>query len=350
MRELNLDAVSWALLGLGAYAAVQGLRDKEVGPVPMAMLAVGAVATVGSVARDRLGSPAHSPDLSPADRAKYESAVARLMKSGEYTQALALAEALGLPISEQLSRQAGTRFAAAQAKRRAADIPAPQVKARPTPARRRGPARRPTRGRTPSPQQVARAQARALEHGMWQAEAWARIEPGSSVTGRTESGWEFTGTATVLTERRGGAPSYWTLEKSGWIPRPGRRVDAAPPTRIEQSQIAPKPKKWTLRAPGSRPPPRKRGSSARLTPAQRKRLPDSDFVFPARRAYPIQDVHQAKVALNTVFRFPATRPAWPQVSRAVFSRYPQLVRWWNNLPSVRDGRRLSYRAATRVAA
>ncbi len=83
------------------------------------------------------------------------------------------------------------------------------------------------------------------------------------------------------------------------------------------------------------------GGSMALSSKERKRLPDHDFVYPGRRAYPIQDAHQAKVALNTVFRFPATRNDWGPVSRAVFGRYPELRDWWDALPSVVSGDRPS---------
>ena len=39
---------------------------------------------------------------------------------------------------------------------------------------------------------------------------------------------------------------------------------------------------------------------ARLTTEERNELPDSDFVYPKERRYPIQDIDQARIALRMV--------------------------------------------------
>lgn len=62
---------------------------------------------------------------------------------------------------------------------------------------------------------------------------------------------------------------------------------------------------------------------AKLTYQQRKRLPDSAFVFPEKRAYPIQDEAHARNALARVSAYgtPSEKVA---VRRAVYRRYPGL--------------------------
>jgi len=63
---------------------------------------------------------------------------------------------------------------------------------------------------------------------------------------------------------------------------------------------------------------------ARLTAAQRKRLPDSDFADPKHRKYPIEDRSRAENADSRVAnKSPATRA---MVHKAVHRRYKDLPR------------------------
>lgn len=56
---------------------------------------------------------------------------------------------------------------------------------------------------------------------------------------------------------------------------------------------------------------------AKLTAAQRKSLPASDFVFPDTREYPIPDVEHAYAAI----RLSGGKPEEAQVRSAVCKRY-----------------------------
>ena len=60
---------------------------------------------------------------------------------------------------------------------------------------------------------------------------------------------------------------------------------------------------------------------ATLTEAQRKGLPDSDFVFPETRKYPIHDVNHARDALARS----SGKPEESTVRAAVERRYPGLA-------------------------
>ncbi len=60
---------------------------------------------------------------------------------------------------------------------------------------------------------------------------------------------------------------------------------------------------------------------AKLTYAQRKKLPRSAFVFPGRRAYPIHDRAHARNALARVSQF-GTPAEKAKVRAAVHRRFP----------------------------
>jgi len=62
---------------------------------------------------------------------------------------------------------------------------------------------------------------------------------------------------------------------------------------------------------------------ARLTTEERNELPDSDFVYPKERRYPIQSIDQAKIALRMVKAY-GTDSEIKKVTAAVFERYPSL--------------------------
>ena len=62
---------------------------------------------------------------------------------------------------------------------------------------------------------------------------------------------------------------------------------------------------------------------ARLTTEERNELPDSDFVYPKERRYPIQDIEQARIALRMVKAY-GTDSEIKKVTPAVFERYPSL--------------------------
>jgi hypothetical protein len=62
--------------------------------------------------------------------------------------------------------------------------------------------------------------------------------------------------------------------------------------------------------------------SGRLTAAERRSLPLSDFVFPERRAYPIHDQAHANAALSQVSRW-GTPEEKAKVFAAVAKRYPK---------------------------
>ena len=62
---------------------------------------------------------------------------------------------------------------------------------------------------------------------------------------------------------------------------------------------------------------------ARLTTEERNELPDSDFVYPKERRYPIQDIDQARIALRMVKAY-GTDSEIKKVTTEVFKRYPSL--------------------------
>lgn len=60
-----------------------------------------------------------------------------------------------------------------------------------------------------------------------------------------------------------------------------------------------------------------------LTTRARRRLPDSSFAIPDKRAYPIHDIAHARNALARVSQY-GTPEEKAKVRRAVLRRYPQL--------------------------
>ena len=62
---------------------------------------------------------------------------------------------------------------------------------------------------------------------------------------------------------------------------------------------------------------------ARLTAKQRRRLPDSAFAIPERRAYPIHDIEHARNALARVAQH-GTPEEKRRVRRAVKRRFPSI--------------------------
>lgn len=61
-----------------------------------------------------------------------------------------------------------------------------------------------------------------------------------------------------------------------------------------------------------------------LTPTQREKLPDSAFVFPDRRAWPIQSEKQARIAINFIQRRRGKPKDWPVVCSEIGKKYPDL--------------------------
>ena len=70
--------------------------------------------------------------------------------------------------------------------------------------------------------------------------------------------------------------------------------------------------------------------SHKLSAKQRLALPLSDFVFPGDRRYPIYDKKHGELALTMATWTATSRKDLPKVKKAVFARYPSLIRWWNN--------------------
>ncbi len=62
---------------------------------------------------------------------------------------------------------------------------------------------------------------------------------------------------------------------------------------------------------------------AKITYQQRKKLPASDFVFPKKRKYHIEDIAHARNALSRISRF-GTASQIAKVRAAVYKRYPGL--------------------------
>src|ERR1700744_3590913 len=59
---------------------------------------------------------------------------------------------------------------------------------------------------------------------------------------------------------------------------------------------------------------------AKLTAAARNNLPDSDFVFPKRKGYPIGDLNHARNALARS----SGKPEAAEVRAAVYKKFPEL--------------------------
>jgi len=62
---------------------------------------------------------------------------------------------------------------------------------------------------------------------------------------------------------------------------------------------------------------------ARLTAKQRKRMKPSSFALPRQRAYPINDIEHARMALAMVSKY-GTDGEKSKVRRAVGDKYPSL--------------------------
>lgn len=62
---------------------------------------------------------------------------------------------------------------------------------------------------------------------------------------------------------------------------------------------------------------------AKLTAAQRKKLPASDFALPEQRAYPIEDATHARAALSRVEEFGSSAQK-RQVLAAVRRHFPNM--------------------------
>lgn len=72
--------------------------------------------------------------------------------------------------------------------------------------------------------------------------------------------------------------------------------------------------------------PRKR-RNAKLTAADKAKMPLRDFAIPSRRAYPMHNLDYAKRAIQ-YGQFRGKRDL-PAIQKAVFARYPSLISWWN---------------------
>ena len=62
---------------------------------------------------------------------------------------------------------------------------------------------------------------------------------------------------------------------------------------------------------------------AKLSAATRKRMKDSSFALPRQRAYPINDIVHARMALSMVSKF-GTSAEKAKVRRAVAKKYPSI--------------------------
>lgn len=62
---------------------------------------------------------------------------------------------------------------------------------------------------------------------------------------------------------------------------------------------------------------------AKLTYKQRKKLPKDEFVFPAKKAYPIDTIGRARNALSRVSQF-GTEAEKKKVRAAVHKKYPSI--------------------------
>ena len=71
------------------------------------------------------------------------------------------------------------------------------------------------------------------------------------------------------------------------------------------------------------------GSRTRgLSVKQREALPPEDFALPERRAYPIQDLDQGRLAMVYAMS-PSNSGDRYRVMLRVLQRYPELAAWWN---------------------
>jgi hypothetical protein len=61
-----------------------------------------------------------------------------------------------------------------------------------------------------------------------------------------------------------------------------------------------------------------------LTPIQRAKLPDSAFVFPDRRAWPIQSEKQARIAIRFIKQNRGKKSDYPAICTAIGKEYPDL--------------------------
>ena len=64
---------------------------------------------------------------------------------------------------------------------------------------------------------------------------------------------------------------------------------------------------------------------AKLTTEQRKRMKDSSFALPRQRAYPINDMNHARMALAMVAAH-GTDGEQSKVKRAICEKYPSLCK------------------------
>jgi hypothetical protein len=89
--------------------------------------------------------------------------------------------------------------------------------------------------------------------------------------------------------------------------------------------------------------------SHKLSAKQRLALPLSDFVFPGDRRYPIYDKKHGELALTMATWTATSRKDLPKVKKAVFARYPSLIRWWNNSDYVKSHPRQVWRQRRKAA-
>jgi len=89
--------------------------------------------------------------------------------------------------------------------------------------------------------------------------------------------------------------------------------------------------------------------SHKLSAKKRLALPLSDFVFPGDRRYPIYDKKHGELALTMATWTATSRKDLPKVKKAVFARYPSLIRWWNNSDYVKSHPRQAWRQRRKAA-
>jgi hypothetical protein len=61
-----------------------------------------------------------------------------------------------------------------------------------------------------------------------------------------------------------------------------------------------------------------------LSKARREKLLDKDFAIPERRAWPIQSLKQAKIAMNFMKRKLGNPKEYARIKAAIIKRYPKL--------------------------
>jgi hypothetical protein len=61
-----------------------------------------------------------------------------------------------------------------------------------------------------------------------------------------------------------------------------------------------------------------------LSAADREALPASDFVFPDRKAWPINDLAHAKIALAYMKQGKGDPAEYPAIRKAIQKKYPDL--------------------------